>query len=48
MACGPWAAITSRKRAATVPMASSQVIRSKRPSPFGPTRFEGWRMRSGL
>ena len=34
-------------RSATVEMASSQPIRSKRPSPFLPTRRSGWSSRSG-
>ena len=48
IACGPWAETISRKRPAMVSRASSQPMRSNRPSPLRPTRLSGCNRRSGL
>src|SRR5438067_2798816 len=42
---GPWPSRSVRRRRAMSPSASSQLTRSNSPGP--PTRFIGWRIRSG-
>ncbi len=44
----PCVSITSCRRAAISVSASSHVMRSNSPAPFGPTRRSGWSNRSGL
>jgi hypothetical protein len=46
--CGPCSAAIAVSRVAAMSSASSQLMRSKRPSPFWPTRRIGWSSRSGL
>ena len=44
----PASRIVAWSRSAMIEVASSQLIRSKRPSPLAPTRRSGWSTRSGL